>query len=393
MKQNRMVLLLLGLAAFVFITSPPALGAAFIKFDGVDGESRDANHKGWSDVLAIEHLMVHLRMAANGQARPQAQHFDFVFQKELDKASPKLAEACLTGRVFPRVVIELQSEFDNPFIWKRMILANVSISDFQRTASEDSQLGSFSLNYEKIHWRYVPINVEGNQDPPVSFGWDQIVNAPYDPEQTAPTATPTPVVNPVEPTPTPVVGPGDPTPTPVIEPPRPTPTPVVPSPGVVINGDLLNLYEDEFRQKAVIVREINLSQDPPGIADLFSEQFYSMASLPSGSVITNVKKRNLQGFDDANIPADADMLVQITPDGEMLPFAHIKAPDLLLDGEPVNQGESKFLNLSFNGKDEISVLVRISGKNNQSNAPYAAVVLLKIVGPFDSASIGSFRVY
>ncbi|MDP8243213.1 MAG: type VI secretion system tube protein Hcp [Candidatus Hinthialibacter antarcticus] len=388
MLRNRTVLLLLGLAPLFLLTSSTAHGAAYIKFDGVDGECQDANHKGWSDILSVEHLIQHVQIATSG--RTLAQHFDLTFTKELDKASPKLAEACLRGNKIKRVLIEFQSNIDNPFIWERIVLDNVLVSRYEIQTSDEIPQESFSLNYEKIHWRYVPINANGSGEAPVTFGWDQIANVPFDPEQAEP--TPTPTVNPVEPTPTPVTNPVEPTPTPIVGPIDPTPTP--PTQGsVTIGGDLLNLYEDEFRQKAVIVRELNLSQDPPGMSDLFSEQFYSMASLPGGGVITNVKKRNLQGFDNAEIPDDADLLVRITPEGEMLPFAQIKSPDVLLDGEPIQDGESKFLNLSFNGKDEISVLIRVNGKNNRSNSPYAAVVLLKIVGPFDAASVGSFRVY
>ncbi len=365
------VLLLLGLVVCSGALSPPALGAAYIKFDGIDGESRDAVHTGWSEVLQFDHAILRPHLESASRQRGDVQHQDFAFTKELDKASPKLAEACLKGQIFPRVVIELQSEFDNPFIWKRITFGNATISGFERNASSDNQHERYTLNYEKIHWKYVPRDPNGQEEPPVSFGWDQIANLPFDPEQTEP-----------NPTPTPVVGPGD-----------PTPTPVVPSPGVVFNGDLLNLYEDEFRQKAVIVKRLDLSQDPPGISDIFSEQFYAMATLPDGSVLTNVKRRNLEETGDEALPPNADILVRITQEGEMVPFAHIKAPELLVDGEALSQGESTFLNLSFDGKDEISVLARVNGRNNRSNAPYAAVVLVKIIGPFDASSVGSFRVY
>lgn len=391
MLRNRMVLLLLGLAPFLLYTSSTAQGAAYIKFDGFDGESTDANHEGWSEVLAVDHLMQQLQAAA-GQSRRQAQHSDLVFIKELDKASPKLAEACLNGFKKNQVIIEFQSNFENPFIWERITLESVLVSGYDIQTSDDLPMETFSLNYQKIHWKYVPRNSTGETEDSVEFGWDQEKNAPFSPGVGNPTPTPTPVVDPNDPTPTPIINPTDPTPTPIVGPNDPTPTPPSQT-GVTLGSDLLKLYEDEFQQKAVIVRELNLAQDPPGLSDIFSEQFYSMATLPDGNVITNVKKRNLDAINDEDIADDTDILIRISPEGEMTPFAQITPPHLLLNGEPIRESEAKFLNLSFNGKDEISVLVRVNGKSNQQNSPYAAVVLIKIIGPFDASSVGSFRVY
>ncbi|QXD23638.1 type VI secretion system tube protein Hcp [Opitutia bacterium ISCC 51] len=39
---------------FVLVLTPFwAQGAAFLKFDGVDGESKDKDHKGWIDIESI----------------------------------------------------------------------------------------------------------------------------------------------------------------------------------------------------------------------------------------------------------------------------------------------------------------------------------------------------
>jgi len=45
--------LLIVLASFALINE--ADGAAYIKFEGVDGEAQDAEHKSWSDLVAFSH--------------------------------------------------------------------------------------------------------------------------------------------------------------------------------------------------------------------------------------------------------------------------------------------------------------------------------------------------
>ena len=81
--------------------------ALFIKFDGVDGESKDKDHSKWTDLLSMSWGIHKAGAGATGQTRRRgvATVEDVVCTKELDKSSPKLAEAVLQGKVFPKVEI------------------------------------------------------------------------------------------------------------------------------------------------------------------------------------------------------------------------------------------------------------------------------------------------
>ena len=78
--------------------------ALFIKFDGVDGEAKDKDHKGWSDLLSMTWGVHKAGGGATGQTRRRgvATVEDVVITKELDKSSPKLAEAVLYGQGLPQ---------------------------------------------------------------------------------------------------------------------------------------------------------------------------------------------------------------------------------------------------------------------------------------------------
>ena len=84
----------------------PALSAGFIKFDGVDGESRDKDHKGWIDVLSVSHGAAP-RDAASGLPTGKRQHRPVTITKPIDKASPELAEALASGRALSNVTIDV----------------------------------------------------------------------------------------------------------------------------------------------------------------------------------------------------------------------------------------------------------------------------------------------
>ncbi len=99
-----------AISTFIFLLTMalclPALSAGFIKFDGVDGESRDKNHKGWIEVSSVSQGMAP-RDAASGLATGKRQHKPVTITKSIDKASPVLAKALASGTALSNVRIEV----------------------------------------------------------------------------------------------------------------------------------------------------------------------------------------------------------------------------------------------------------------------------------------------
>ncbi len=65
-------------------------GAGYLKFDGVEGEAVDKDHKGWIDIISVSGLSGN-RDAASGMATGKRQHKPITITKRIDKATPKLA--------------------------------------------------------------------------------------------------------------------------------------------------------------------------------------------------------------------------------------------------------------------------------------------------------------
>jgi len=139
--------------------------AIYVKFEGIDGESKDADHEKWIEVLSWSHDRSVPTDAATGEPAGEAGSSSVVFVKELDKASPKLAESLSTGET-------MDVEFDimvstNPPEMVRLkgVLRNSSIAAVHTTDflyhTGDEMKGSImlmaeqiTLNYEKITWTY-----------------------------------------------------------------------------------------------------------------------------------------------------------------------------------------------------------------------------------------------
>jgi len=69
---------------------------AFLKIDGIDGESLDSKHKGWIEVLSFS-WGVSQPHSSSGQFTGHVVPEDFTFTHAVDKSSPKLMLACAEG--------------------------------------------------------------------------------------------------------------------------------------------------------------------------------------------------------------------------------------------------------------------------------------------------------
>ncbi|MDH3610838.1 MAG: type VI secretion system tube protein Hcp [Nitrosopumilus sp.] len=123
-----------------------AYGAGYIKFDGIDGESEDKDHKDWINLLSFSDGSKIREDSAS--TRYQYNVSDLIVVKELDKSSPKLAESIAMGKVFPKVEIHLDSEKETYYVYE---LTNVMITSYTISGTnKDIPTEEFSLNYEKI---------------------------------------------------------------------------------------------------------------------------------------------------------------------------------------------------------------------------------------------------
>ena len=151
--------------------------ALFIKFDGVDGECNDRDHKGWSDIMSFSWGLNKAGAGATGQTRRRgvATVQDVSCTKEYDKASPKLAESICTGKVFPKVEIHDTATYaENRATFLKYELKQVLVTSHQVSAAGGGDavpLESFSLNFEEIKQTYVEYDAKCSKKGNVEMTW------------------------------------------------------------------------------------------------------------------------------------------------------------------------------------------------------------------------------
>ena len=84
---------------------------AFIKIDGIEGESADDQHQTWIELISyntgVTQTVSSTASSSGGASAERADFQDFSITKQLDKATPKLAVACADGTHIDTILVEL----------------------------------------------------------------------------------------------------------------------------------------------------------------------------------------------------------------------------------------------------------------------------------------------
>jgi type VI secretion system secreted protein Hcp len=152
----------------------------FINITGVEGESRDAKHKGWIDVESWSWGETNPARAVSGggAGTGRVQMQDVHFTSRVSKASPKLFLACANGQHMKEARLAavhtgaMQQEF---LTWT---FSDVLVSGYQ-TGGAEGDIGptdQVSLTFSKIRVEYKAQKADGSLDAAVTAGWDVQTN-------------------------------------------------------------------------------------------------------------------------------------------------------------------------------------------------------------------------
>ncbi len=158
---------------------------AYLKIEGIPGESTDASHKDWIEILSFSHMLTQRpsgsASAKGGAAGERCDHHPFTIVKALDKATPKLAEACCEGRHIKEVLFTLNRAGGEKLEYFRVTLTEVMVTSVRpggtSSGGESMPLEEISFNYGKIEWTYTQQKRgDGTGGGKVASGWDVTQN-------------------------------------------------------------------------------------------------------------------------------------------------------------------------------------------------------------------------
>lgn len=133
----------------------------FIKFKDVDGESTDANHDKWIEILSWNHSFSQptspLRSSSGGGTE-KANHSDLSFTKSIDVATDDLLKACWNGTQYETVDLEcFRADGENvPVKYLVINMEKVFISNYSISGGGgDVPMENLSVAYGKVTYTYI----------------------------------------------------------------------------------------------------------------------------------------------------------------------------------------------------------------------------------------------
>lgn len=152
----------------------------FLKIDGVPGESQDAKHKdeiellswSWGETAASE------PGGGSGAGSGKVQFQDFHFTSLISRASPKLMEACASGKHIKDALLTARRAGGGKAEFLTIKFSDVRVTSYQTGGSEDdaSPVDSAALRSSRIQVEYRVMKPDGTLGSPVKFDWDLAQN-------------------------------------------------------------------------------------------------------------------------------------------------------------------------------------------------------------------------
>lgn len=148
-------------------------GDIFIKIDNIDGESADSKHKGEIDVLAWSFGATNSGSMAfgGGGGTGKVSFQDLTISKRIDKASPKLLDACARGTHINKAVLIARKQGGNQMDYLKITLSGILVSSIQQSGSSDDS-ESFSLNFSHIEYIYTAQKADGSREGDTGAKWN-----------------------------------------------------------------------------------------------------------------------------------------------------------------------------------------------------------------------------
>ena len=158
---------------------------AFLKIDGIEGESTDDKHKGEIEVLSfswgVQQQLSGSASSAGSLTSQRADFHDFSVVKAIDKASPLLMLQCADGTHIKSVRLELCRAGGDKQPYMEYKFTDVVITAVRPGGSAHSNetlpLEEVSFGFGKAEWKYTQTKVEGGKGSGnVAGGWDLKAN-------------------------------------------------------------------------------------------------------------------------------------------------------------------------------------------------------------------------
>ena len=160
-----------------------ALFDAFLKLDGIKGESADANHKGEIDIVSFSWGATNrsnIGSATGGAGAGKAQFQQLIFVKKADASTPLLVQACASGQHCKDGTFTVRKAGGTQLEYLKLALKVVFVTDFQQQGSpkdDEIPLEKVTVTVGSLVVQYQQQGADGRAlGGPLLASWNQVKN-------------------------------------------------------------------------------------------------------------------------------------------------------------------------------------------------------------------------
>jgi type VI secretion system secreted protein Hcp len=154
----------------------------FLKLDGIDGETKQKGHEKEIEVAswhfgATNHGTF---AASSGGGAGKVSMQDFHFAMYINKASPKLLQACATGQHIKSAKLTCRKAGETQQEYYKVNFTDLLVSSYQINGGShgtDLPMEQISLNFAKIEIEYAEQGADGKLGAAIKAGYDLKVGA------------------------------------------------------------------------------------------------------------------------------------------------------------------------------------------------------------------------
>lgn len=162
----------------------------FLKMDGVTGESRNFQYKGWADVLSWTWAISSNRSTLTQAAGENASFNEISLIKRIGQDSPEMMKLFAARQVIPHVELSIVPVVNKREVKQKYLnlyMEDVIIKSIITSGSCEEELFKerVTLLFDRIRFEYNQHTGLGADESSVDhvFGWDIAANKPIEPAQ------------------------------------------------------------------------------------------------------------------------------------------------------------------------------------------------------------------
>ena len=151
----------------------------FLKIDGIAGESLDDKHKNEIELVAFSWGASHeggREAPGVGGGAGRARFQDFTFTMRVNKASPQLFLATVSGKHLKEATLSVRRATKAHQEYLKIKLTDVLVTSFEEAGGGDVPEEMVGLSFSRIEMEYRPQQATGALGGAVEAGWNLAKN-------------------------------------------------------------------------------------------------------------------------------------------------------------------------------------------------------------------------